>query len=98
SNTGAGTMPNFSNFRKEQVEVYLEGHVEIRYARTTGPSSGVQQLVLANRGYYDLGRNAALLAQCEVIYRLPGVTVPVHLKAAEVRQLNLNTFQANEAE
>jgi len=90
-------IPNFSNFKKEQIEVYLEGHVEIRYARTAGPSAGIQQLVLADRGYYDLGRNAALLANCELTYRLPQLATPVHLQAREIRQINLNTFQASEA-
>ncbi|HQR07128.1 MAG TPA: LPS assembly protein LptD [Gemmatales bacterium] len=90
-------MPNFANFRKEQIEVYLEGHVEIRYRRFIGPSAGVDQLVLADRGYYDLGRNTALLSKCELIYRLPGMTLPVQVQAAEVRQLDLNNFEANDA-
>lgn len=90
-------VPNFSNFRKEQVEVYLEGHVEIRYRRLNGPSANVDQLVLADRGYYDLGRNSALLSKCELIYNLPGVRVPIHVQAAEVRQVDLNNFQASDA-
>jgi hypothetical protein len=96
---GAGNqgLPNFSNLHREQVELYLEGHVEIRYAHLIGPAADVQQLVLADRGYYDMGRNVALLGDCEVIYRLPGLAIPIHLQAKEVRQLDLNNFQANEA-
>ncbi len=90
-------VPNFSNFRKDQVEVYLEGHVEIRYRRFNGPSANVDQLVLADRGYYDLGRNTALLSKCELIYNMPGLRLPIHVQAAEVRQLDLNNFQANDA-
>lgn len=95
-NQGPG-LPNFSNFRKDQIEVYLEGHVEIRYRRLNGPTAGVDQLVLADRGYYDLGRNTALLSKCELIYRLPGMTLPIHVQSAEVRQLDMNHFQAQEA-
>jgi hypothetical protein len=95
-NPGQG-IPNFSNFRKEQVEVYLEGHVEIRVRKLGGPSAGVDQLILADKGYYDLGRNTALLSKCELIYRLPGMTLPIHVQAAEVRQLDLNNFAANDA-
>lgn len=90
-------MPNFSNFRKDQIEVYLEGHVEIRYRHLIGPSSGVDQLVLADRGYYDLGRNTALLSKCELIYRLPGMSLPIHVQAAEIRQLDLNNFTGSDA-
>lgn len=90
-------VPNFSNFKKEQIEVYIEGHVEIRYRRLDGPSANVDQLVLADRGYYDLGRNTALLSKCELIYRLPPLTMPIHVQAAEVRQLNFNNFQVNDA-
>lgn len=96
SNPGQG-IPNFSNFKKEQIEIYLEGHVEIRYRRLSGPSANVDQLVLADRGYYDLGRNTALLSKCELIYRLPGVPLPIHVQAAEVRQLDLNNFAASDA-
>ncbi|HMP16920.1 MAG TPA: hypothetical protein PKD72_07865, partial [Gemmatales bacterium] len=95
-NPGQG-VPDFSNFRKEQVEIYLEGNVEIRYRRLQGPSAQVDQLVLADRGYYDLGRNVALLSKCELIYNLPGLRLPIHVQAAEVRQLDLNNFQANDA-
>lgn len=95
-NPGQG-IPNFNNFRKEQVEVYLEGHVEIRVRKLNGPSAGVDQLILADRGYYDLGRNSALLSKCELVYRLPGLTLPINVQAAEVRQLDLNNFEANDA-
>lgn len=97
NNTPGQGIPNFSNFRKDQIEVYLEGHVEIRYRHLQGTTNGIEQLVLADRGYYDVGRNVALMSKCELIYRLPGMPLPIHVQAAEVRQLDLNNFQANEA-
>lgn len=82
---------------RDQIEIYLEGHVEIRQANTRGPQTGLTVLLLADSAYYDVGRNVALLTQSEIIIRQPGVPVPVHMLATEIRQVNLNRFEASEA-
>jgi hypothetical protein len=82
---------------REQIEVYLEGHVEIRQATARGPQRGMSVLLLADSGYYDVARNVALLTQSEIIIRQPGVPVPIRMQAMEIRQVNLNRFEASEA-
>ena len=82
---------------RDQIEIYLEGHVEIRQVSTQGLQSGMSVLLLADSGYYDVARNVAILTQSEIIIRQPHVPVPVQFQAAEIRQVNLNRFEASEA-
>ncbi len=92
---------------QDRIEVYLEGHVEIRQAdarrsepdkpRGPGPIEA-SRLLLADQVYYDVSRNVAILLNGEVIVAQPGVAEPVHLRAREIRQVGRKEFEASDAE
>ncbi len=67
---------------------YLEGDVLM----TVGPSR-----VRAGRLYYDLLEDRAVILDAVVHTALPERNVPLYLRAAEVRQLSVNHFAANDA-
>ncbi len=81
--------------RQEHVEVYLEGHVEIRQASTSGPHAGNTRLLLADQAYYDVSRSVAVIINGELIARQPSFPVPVHVKAEQIRQVAPNRFEAD---
>lgn len=88
-----------SGITRDQIELYLEGHVEIR-AQTAGrPRTALQgsKLLTADSVYYDLGRDVASLTNCEIFVQQPGVPAPLVLRAREIRQINPQRFEASEA-
>lgn len=98
-NTGGGIrgVPDLNGLKKENIELYLEGHVEIRGKKLVGPDAGFTQKLYADRAYYDLGRSVALLQNSEIVYTLPGVIFPIHVQAAEMRQVNPERFEMSQA-
>jgi hypothetical protein len=80
-----------------QIEVYLEGHVEIRRETTRGPNAGASQVLKADQAYYDVTRNVAQLINAEIIATQPGLPNEVHLRAEEIRQTAHNRFEASQA-
>lgn len=83
---------------REDIEVYLEGHVQIRQRALRGAQTGSERLLRADRVYYHLSRNTALLEQGEVIAEQRGLAVPVYLRAREIRQVAQGRFEATDAE
>ncbi len=82
---------------RDQAEIYLEGHVEIRQATLKGDQAGTSILMIADNAYYDVGRNVATMRDSEVIVRRPGLPLPVYLQSSEIRQVSLNRFEASDA-
>lgn len=82
---------------RDQAEIYLEGHVEIRQASLKGQQAGTSVLIVADSAYYDVGRNVASMRNSEVIVRRPGLPLPVYLQSSEIRQVSLNRFEATDA-
>lgn len=96
-NQGLGDLS--SGITREQIELYLEGHVEIRAQASGRPRSAVQgsKLLSADSVYYDLGRDVASLTNCEIFVQQPGVPAPIVMRAREIRQINPQRFEASEA-
>ncbi|HMP01769.1 MAG TPA: LPS assembly protein LptD [Gemmatales bacterium] len=84
---------------RDQIELYLEGHVEIRAQTSHSTHRAAQgtKLLTADTVYYDVGRNVATLTNCEIFVMQPGVPAPIVMQAREVRQINLERFEASEA-
>jgi hypothetical protein len=83
--------------KDQHVEVYLEGHVEIRQATTRGPEAGLTKLLLADQAYYDVTRNVALLLNAELITRPFKAPAEIHLRAQEIRGTSKTRFEASNA-
>ncbi len=83
---------------RKHVEVYLEGHVEIRQAAVSGPQAGLTRTLRADQAYYDVSRNVAILTNGELISQPPGAPQPIHLRAREIRQVAPRRFEATEGE
>lgn len=81
----------------QRIEVYLEGHVQIRQQTVRGPQSGTERLLEADQAYYDIARNVALLTNAEVTASQPGIREPIHLRAQEIRQVAPDRFEASNA-
>jgi hypothetical protein len=83
---------------RDDYEIYLEGHVEILHAAQSGTLRGATRRLKADSAYYDVSRNVALLTNCELTLRQPGLAAPIVVKASEVRQVSMDRFEANMAE
>ena len=83
---------------EDHIEIYLEGHVVIRQADIRGAQAGQTRTLYADRVYYDVARNVALLVNGEIITQQPHLPVPVYLRAAEIRQVAPNRFETLDAE
>jgi hypothetical protein len=82
---------------QEHIEIYLEGHVEIRQSAARGPQMDQTRLLTADQAYYDLSRNVAILNKAELITSQPGVPLPIYFRADEIRQVAQNRFEASNA-
>lgn len=80
-----------------QIEVYLEGHVELRQESVLGKQAGQSRLLKADQAYYDVSRNVALLLNAELVASQPGIPNDIHLRAQEIRQTAANRFEASQA-
>ncbi len=82
---------------REQVEIYLEGHVEIRQATLKGPDAGITRMLKADEVFYDVQRNVALLVNAEIAVRVPKLPETIHVRAKEIRQMAEGRFEADHA-
>jgi len=80
---------------QERVEIYLEGHVEIRQATVRGPDAGLTRLLKADQVYYDVQRNVALLLNAEITTTVPKIPETIHVRAKEIRQVAECKFEAS---
>lgn len=83
------------------LQVYLEGNVIVLQERGAG---GVDQPLLAGttrtraqRAFFDVRENRAILQQVELKFDTPGLPLSVRIRAEEVRQVSKSTFQAHDA-
>jgi hypothetical protein len=83
-----------SEGHREQIEFYLEGHVEIRQSTAYGREAAVTRLLIADQAYYDVQRSVALIVHGEVITQPHGAPAPVYFRADEIRQTARNRFEA----
>jgi lipopolysaccharide export system protein LptA len=88
---GAMTRPEGEPSREQ--EFYLAGNVELRQQFNKD-----NRTIHADQLYYDVNRNVAVAVSAELEFTQPGVTDPIHLKADELNQLSLTTFEAVHAE
>ncbi|MCG3138250.1 MAG: LPS-assembly protein LptD [Phycisphaerae bacterium] len=78
-----------SDFAPEQLKsIYLEGDVVL----TRG-----QQMVRAEKIYYDLQNEKALIIDPVMSFPLPARDIPLYVRAAEARQLSRTEFSAKKA-
>jgi len=85
---------------KRQIELYLSGNVEIRYApapKTPAPGQiprpkGELKVMRAERVYYDVTKNKALALNGDLEFFQPGFSDNVHLKGTEIQQLSAEEF------
>lgn len=83
---------NFSGSAEQSTEmplqVYLEGNIVIRQGNS---------VLRASQAYYDVRENRALLLNSELKTRIEGFPAAVRVRAQQLRQLSLDTYQANNA-
>lgn len=73
--------------------VYLEGDVRMTYAPPLG--HGAEQRLLANRVYYDMTTDRAILTDVVLHTNDPKSKIPVTVRAETVRQLAHDEFEAD---
>jgi hypothetical protein len=83
---------------KEQLEFYLEGHVEIRQASTRGPQAGLTRLIQADAAYYDVSRDVAIMTNSRITLTQKNLPATIQIDAREIRQVGMGHFEASEAE
>jgi len=70
------------------LQVYLEGNIVIRQGGS---------VLRASQAYYDVRENRALLLNAELKTKIEGFPAAVRVRAQQLRQLSLDTYQANGA-
>jgi hypothetical protein len=84
------------------VEFYLSGNVELRtQPKNNSPMSKTatrERTIRADEMYYDVDRNVAVAIKARMEMHMAKVPDPIVLTAAELFQLNINTFEMTEAE
>lgn len=84
-----GGLPGVQTLSSDWVSgVYLEGDVVISIG---------ERFVRADRIYYDFGRNRALILDAVMRVEIPGRTVPLYVRANELRQLSEREYAAQGA-
>ena len=79
---------------QDNVEsIYLEGDARITYSPVTG--KGAEQRLLANRAYYELSTDRAILTDVVLHTSDPKSAIPITVRAQTVRQLSHNEFQTD---
>ncbi|MFO0807272.1 MAG: LPS assembly protein LptD [Gemmataceae bacterium] len=77
----------------QAAEFYLEGDVQIR-----SKSAQSDNLLTADRVYYDVNRNVAVAVQADLELRRPDLPDPLHMKAEELLQVSPTRFEAVRAQ
>jgi len=91
---------------KRQIEFFLSGNVEIRYApaaRADAQGGDTKKpaefkVLRAEKAYYDVTRNRAIAINGELEIKQPALTDTAYVKAEEIWQLSPEEFQATEAD
>jgi len=90
--TDATNMENFSGEvtqpQEMPLQIYLEGNIVVRQGRN---------VLLANRAFYDVREERALLLNAEVRARMPGLATGVRIRAQQLRQTAHDTYHAQQA-
>ncbi len=77
----------------QHIEFYLAGNVEMRSA-----TKKETEILRCDELYYDVSRSVAIAVKSDLEIRQQKLPYPIHLKSAEMLQLNSKTFQASNAE
>ena len=90
--TDALSSTNFSGSAEQSsklpLQVYLEGNIVIRQGNN---------VLRASQAFYDVRENRALLVNAELKTKIDGFAAKVRVRASQLRQLTLKTYQANNA-
>jgi hypothetical protein len=79
---------------QDNVEsIYLEGDARITYTPIAG--KGAEQRLLANRAFYELSTDRAILTDVVLHTTDPKSTIPITVRARTVRQLSHDEFLAD---
>ena len=70
------------------IQIYLEGNIVIRQQN---------QILRAERGFYDASENRALLTNAELKYFLESAQTYIRVRASSIRQLSEKNFHAQNA-
>lgn len=98
--TRGGSPSFFENLRtpegqvSRELEFYIAGHVEIRQQ---SPNTSEARTVRADELYYDVSRNVAIALNADLEYKVPKLLYPVHMRADELLQTSMTTFEAAQA-
>ncbi len=76
--------------KTEVDELYLSGHVEIRYE-----GQKETEILRCEEAYVDIKRSVAIAIQADLEIREPKLKDPIHMKANEIFQLGPSMFEAN---
>jgi len=88
-----GSLKSPSGKTSNSMEFYLSGNVEIR-----NQSAKESQILRADEVYYDVGRGVAIALRGDLEIQKPGMKYPVHMRAAEIVQLNPKLFVGKSTE
>jgi lipopolysaccharide export system protein LptA len=90
--TDATNMENFTGEvtqpQELPLQIYLEGNIVVR--------QGTNELY-ANRAFYDVREERALLLNSEIRARVPGLATQVRIRAQQLRQTAHDTYHAQHA-
>jgi hypothetical protein len=95
----------FDNLRRpegessRELEFYFSGNVEIRSRSAARPGlpEGDVRTIRADEIYYDVHRNVAIATQADLEMSRKAVPDPIHVRAAELRQLSTDMFEVDRA-
>ncbi|MFO1022303.1 MAG: hypothetical protein U0903_16655 [Planctomycetales bacterium] len=83
---GLGSMTEMTT--DQPMQFYLEGNIVIRQGDKT---------LRANRAFYDLQEDRAILLDAELKVTVPNLPMPLRVRGEEIRQLSKGSFQADNA-
>ncbi len=73
------------------LQIYLEGNIIVRQ---DDPKTHYKSITKAQRAFYDLRENRAILQKVEVKVKAPNLPLSVRIRAEEVRQQSKSSFHA----
>lgn len=76
------------------LQIYLEGNIIVRQ---DDPKTQTKMETKAQRAFYDLRENRAILQKVEVKVKTPNLPLSVRIRAEEVRQQSKSSFHALDA-
>ena len=82
----------------QHLELYLSGHVEL-HTETDPPDKTKKetQTIRCDELYYDVERNVAIANKADLEMKQPKLPDAVHVKSAQILQLNSKIFTADKA-